>query len=73
MSNIFEPNDGPEEERGYPDQPFPKPKQRKPRTWSQYQEMRRKNPKVYYQSRTQREAVEDRMALGKRGFYGEDG
>lgn len=42
------------------------------KTFADYQELRRSNPKRYYSSRTQREMVQDRLQLGREAFYGED-
>lgn len=43
--------------------------QRKPKSWAQYQELRRTNSKQYYKPSTQAAMVEDRLTLGSDKFY----
>ena len=49
-------------------EPAPRKPRSKGKPWSYYQEMRRKNPHLYYQASTQKELVASREALGDAFF-----
>lgn len=42
---------------------------RKPKTYSQYQTMRRENKRQYHSPTVQRQILEDRISLGNESFY----
>lgn len=45
------------------------PSGRKPKTFAEWQEVRRRNPNVYYSASTSRKVIEDRETLGADAFY----
>lgn len=45
------------------------PSGRKPKTFQQWQQVRRKQPHIYYSAATSRKVFEDRATLGHDEFY----
>jgi hypothetical protein len=52
-----------------PETPAATPSGRKPKTFEQWQKIRRTNPSLYYSGTTIRKINEDRETLGKDAFY----
>lgn len=49
------------------------PKDTTPKTFSQWQELRRSNPRLYYSTEAQNRIASDLSALGNEKFFGTDG
>ena len=45
------------------------PSGRKPKTFSEWQEVRRRNPRAYHTASTSKKVLEDRETLGPDAFY----
>lgn len=42
---------------------------KKPKTFAEWQQLRKSNPRLYYRSDTQNQILQDASALGKDAFY----